>query len=765
LPNLRVRDAASSVSLAELVSKRVNSNRSAVFVIDLVQDVNILRPLVFMATRDFGFEALLLVSGKFAARDVLGIWRSELEQMCGETGARLELFETGLDANRHLNGQGLLFTASESHLRNHSTTHDLLRHVPPTYLRVALQHGFECVGLRHSADHVRAHGETASFAADLVCAWTDCDQLASLAPSQRSKVVVTGPTSLLQMAPGKAQAKAGAPGIICENLHSVRFGGAAKAKTEFVDTFAEFARIMGKRKRRVALRPHVGGQYALNKQLRLPANVQVENAPLYRLDLRQFSYGISAPSSVVIDMLLAEIPTAVWRDSAGDMDASSYDGLNTVSSAHEWVQFAQAAERDRESILAEQSRFLKRQHMPLDPADVFARFAQIFRAAERMDVRPAGSVAERERLLFVANGNLPTLQLSFAKPLAPLIARGEIATQLVTEPQLKSLAGDENPAGIERYLDRYGPSAIVFCRYSGPAYEPILTWARRQQVPVIYHIDDDLLGVPLVIGERKFAFHNAPERRQAVTALLKAAEVVYASTEALKARLLGYFPGLNIVAGDIYCASRVVRHPSRDGTCRVGYMASADHAHNLEPVLPAIEQLLDRNPSVQFELFGSIPVPQNLARFGGRVVTTEAIAQYDAFLDAFASREWDVGICPLAPIDFNLAKADTKWVEYTAAGVAVVASRGTVYDACCADGCGILATTPEEWALALDLLVNNGDERLATVERAQAKLESRYTITRLRNQVLDVIAEGHGIARSRSQDNRQHKESSICQIQ
>ena len=733
--------------------------------IDLVQDVNILRPLVFMATRDFGFEALLLVSGKFAARDVLGIWRSELEQTCAETGARLELFETGLDANRHLQGQGLLFTASESHLRNHSTTHDLLRHAPPSYLRVTLQHGFECVGLRHSADHVRAHGETASFAADLVCAWADCNQLASLAPSQRPKILVTGPTSVLQMAPGNARPKAGAPGIICENLHSVRFGAAAKAKTEFVDTFAEFARIMGKQKRRVALRPHVGGQYALNKQLRLPPNVQVENAPLYRLDLRQFSYGISAPSSVIIDMLLAEIPTAVWRDRGGDMDASSYEGLNTVSTAQEWVQFARAAEHDRESILADQDKFLNQQDMPLDPAEVFARFAQIFQAAQRLEVRPAGSVAERERLLFIANGNLPTLQLSFTKPLAPLVARGEIAARLLTEPELRLLDGEDNSAGIERYLDRYGPSAIVFCRYSGPAYQPVLDWARREQVPVLYHIDDDLLGIPAVIGERKFAFHNAPERRQAVTDLLKAADLVYASTEALKARLRGYFPDLRVVAGDVYCASTVVRRPSRDGTRRVGYMASADHAHNLEPVLPAIEQLLDRNPNVRFELFGSIPLPQKLERFGDRVVTNDAIADYDAFLDAFASREWDVGICPLAPIDFNLVKADTKWVEYTAAGAAVVASRGTVYDASCADGCGILASTVEEWAAALDLLVNNGDERLATVERAQAKLASRYTITRLRNQVLEIVAEGHGIARARGQDCRQHKEDRICQIQ
>jgi glycosyltransferase involved in cell wall biosynthesis len=748
----------------------VRPRRSAVFVIDLVQDVNILRPLVFMATRDFEFDALLLVSQKFAARDVLGMWRNELGHICRDTGARLELFESDLDAHRHLQGEGLLFTASESHLSDHSTAHRLLRHAPPSYLRITLQHGFECVGLRHSADHVRAYGETASFAADIVCTWADCDHLPSLAPSQRSKVLVTGPTSLLQMPRSHLARRTDAPGIVCENLHSVRFGAVTEARAEFVGTFAAFAKSMAQRQARVSLRPHVGGQYFVKRQVPLPPNVQIENAPLYRLDLRQFSYGISSPSSILIDMLLADIPTAVWRDGAGEIDTSSYKGLTEVSSASEWVQFALASSEDRRSIVEAQRSFLDRQGMPLDPHDVFFRFAQIFRAARRMEVRRTGSAAaERERLLFVANANLPTLQLSFYKPLAPLIGRGEIAAQLLTERDLRDPAEPRkavaSPSDIEGYLDEYGPSAIIFCRYSGPAYEPILAWARREQVPVIYHIDDDLLGVPPVIGRRKFELHNQPERRHTVTSLLKSADLVYASTEKLKERLRGYLPALRITAGEIYCAGTVRRRPRPKSTCRVGYMASADHAHNLDQIVPAIELLLERNPQVQFEFFGSIPVPQALSRFADRIVTTEAVAGYEDFLDAFSSREWDVGICPLTPIDFNLTKADTKWVEYAAAGVAVVASRGTVYDDCCADGCGILAETADEWASALDLLVNNVDERLAMVGRAQAKLERQYNVTRLRNQLLAIIAEAHEIARSRRHSRLEDKESQVCPIQ
>lgn len=737
---------------------------SAIFAMQLVQDVTILRPLIFMAARDFGFDTLLLVSTRFNARDTLGIWRQELEQICRESGARLEHFESDWDAQRHLTGHGLLFSASETHLPAHITTHNLFRHASPRFLKVTVQHGFECVGFRHSADHVRAHGETASFGADIVCSWASAEQLPALASSQRSKLLVTGPTSVLQTYRDPFERKRGAPCLVCENLHSVRFKGAGDLKNEFVDTFALFSRLMAAKKRKIALRTHPGGQYVLKNRVELPSNVRVENAPMYRLDLRQFVCGISAPSSVLIDMLLADIPAAVWRDPQGDMDADAYAGLATVCSSRDWLEFTQAAEDDPEPFLRLQREFLERQMMPLQPREVFSRFSRLFETARRMEVRTPGSVAARERILFVANDNVPTLQLSWEKPLAPLVARGEIATRLLTEQGLREEFSGEREDRIERYLNVYNPSTIVFCRYSGGGYKPILEWARREQVPVIYHIDDDLLAVPPDIGERKFAVHNAPERLAAVTELLNSADLVYASTEKLKERLRGYFPDLPIIAGKIYCSGSVLREPERGPGCTVGYMASADHAHNLEMVLPAIERLLERNPHVRFETFGSIPVPEKLRRFGNRVGSAPAIANYDKFLNEFAKCEWDVGICPLVPIEFNLMKANTKWVEYTSAGGAVVASRGTVYDECCADGCGIFADGVDEWFSALDLLVNNVDERVTTVERAQSKLEQEFSIASLREQVLDILAEGHRAVRAHDRDDQKVREVSVCQV-
>jgi glycosyltransferase involved in cell wall biosynthesis len=738
----------------------------AVFLVNLVQDVNILRPLIIMASRDFGFRPLVLVSPQFPGRDVFGIWQVEIDQICMDSGAEAIFYATDFEASTHLTGTGVMFAASESALPAHTTTHNVFRYAPSGYLKVTLQHGFECVGFRQSVDHVLAHGATSAFGADLICGWYDPVLLTSVAPSQRAKLHITGPTALLQQPVSEISRAPDAPGIVCENLHSVRLNIAGDFRTQFVDVFGGFCAMLQQHQRKVVLRPHPGGQYVLKNKVSLPANVKINNAPMYKLDLRQFGYGISAPSSVLIDMLLAGIPTAVWRDHGGVMDSDSYAGLTTVSGPGEWLEFSRAAAIDPAPFLAAQRQFLEGLGMPLDPREVFRRYGEIFAAARRIAPRAALAANQHERIMLVANGNVPTLQLSFEKPLAALVERGEIATTLLTEPDLRGIAkeaeGEEGlQTEIDRLMDEVDPRLMVFCRYSGPGYKQLVAWARRRDVPVLYHIDDDLLAIPADIGARKHALHNAPERIEAVRYLLQAADLVYASTERLKLQLLDYFPDLEVVAGKIYCSGSVLHSPPARSARKVGYMASADHAHNLAMILPAIIGMLDRNPHVGFELFGSIPVPPELDRFGDRITTAPPIVNYNTFLEEFAKLEWDVGICPLTPIPFNLMKANTKWVEYTAVGAAVVASRGTVYDGCCADDCGMLADSVDEWLQALELLVSDDAGRLALVARAQDRLQTEYGLDRLRDQVLDVFSLCRSRAASRHQLAHDLKESDL----
>ncbi len=717
----------------------------AVFLVNLLQDVNTLRPLMFMAARGFGFTTDLLVTRFFSKRDKTGAWRRELKEIAAAIGASMVEYTSELEALNHLQGRkGLLFAGSESNLSGHSPTHDLFRMAPPSFVTVTLQHGLECVGFLQNRDHDLAHGREVSFAADIVCAWCEEERLTALAPSQRGKLHVTGPSALLQQRPRVAR---GQKGIICENLHSVRLNIAGDFKADFVSTFQEFCAALAAEGGEVVLRPHPGGQYVLKNGVSLPDNVTLNNNPIYKVDLSAYAYGISAPSSILIDMILAGIPTAVWRDSGGVMDADNYQGLTEISSASDWLDFSREATIHPERFIEAQQRFIERQKMPLDPADVYRRYAALFAAAERRSSPVSSSARARERgerVMFVANAFLPTLQLSFIKPLAPLLATGAVTTTFVTEDQMSKTFGEKlRDSVVHGWLDEqlaaFNPSLIVFCRYSGPHAEYITAWARRRGIPTIYHIDDDLLSIPPDLGKAKHEYHNHPLRLAAVRHMLTHADLVYCSTPRLKKRLLESGASAPLMAGTIYASGTVISRAALQPVRKVGYMGFIDHVNDLKLILPAIVQFLRRNTDVVFELFGSLPLPPELAEFGKRIELTPKIMNYENFLIEFAKREWQIGLCPLVSTPFNLLKADTKWVEYTSVGAAVIASRGTVYDECCVDGCGLLAETTEEWLGALETLTKEPATRYAQVRRAQEKLLREYSSERLQEQVLDIF--------------------------
>ena len=155
-----------------------------IFVINLLQDVNIVRPLVYMAALDLGRPTLLMVSAKFRIRDKSGTWQKELAGILRDTGATLANFTDEVDAIEILQDKaGLLIAASESHLVNHKLVHDLMAAAPSSLLKITLQHGFECVGFLQSQDQNQAHGRNITFAADIIGGWCTAERLKDIAPS------------------------------------------------------------------------------------------------------------------------------------------------------------------------------------------------------------------------------------------------------------------------------------------------------------------------------------------------------------------------------------------------------------------------------------------------------------------------------------------------------------------------------------------------------------------------------------------------------
>jgi hypothetical protein len=350
--------------------------RYIAFLINLIQDVAIFAPLIELAQKMGGAKVLILHTRDFVQRDASKLWSAELHKIAASANAKLVEVEQARDALIALQDKrGLLLSASETDLPQHQLANDIVRGCPSSFVTISVQHGFENIGLLHNDAHDDFFGGDIGFGSDIVAAWFKEDRLYSIKPSERAKLFVTGPPMMLSLHP-----RAGVPvtvaGLICENLHSVRMRGQG-TQANFLAILAEAAVGGAAAGISFEVRPHPGGQYLRRQGIKLPDCVSINTDPLYRQDLSRFRFGISAPSSVLLDLILADVPVAVWQSEAGSLALGNYSGLPVVSDAADWLRFAEESERDRMTLLERQRQFVDSLGIPADVEERFRRLLSI----------------------------------------------------------------------------------------------------------------------------------------------------------------------------------------------------------------------------------------------------------------------------------------------------------------------------------------------------------------------------------------------------
>jgi glycosyltransferase involved in cell wall biosynthesis len=353
--------------------------------------------------------------------------------------------------------------------------------------------------------------------------------------------------------------------------------------------------------------------------------------------------------------------------------------------------------------------------------------------------------ADQLRILLFADTLGPTAQINWTRPLSSARQAGACALWLFEEKQLERYAAKHSAerfrADLAGLVDEMQPDAIVVSRYGGASAAAVLNVAKLRTIPVIFHIDDNLLAVPKELGASKAAKYGAPERLAAIKLFLSDADLAYVSTGPLLQQLvdMGVKPRRSFV-GDIAGGAEIVLPVDKkvpSDTLTIGYMGSSSHSHDLTSVVPVLERILSRYRHVRFELFGSIKMPEQLSQRSSS--HHAAISNYDDFIGELAGLKWDIALAPLQLTEFNCAKTNTKWIECTAAGIPVVGSQHPVYADIGTAGGALLAGSEEEWYSALVDLIENSDRRQHLLRSAQALLRQRFTLGHLRRQVAEVL--------------------------
>jgi glycosyltransferase involved in cell wall biosynthesis len=355
---------------------------------------------------------------------------------------------------------------------------------------------------------------------------------------------------------------------------------------------------------------------------------------------------------------------------------------------------------------------------------------------EHIDQGTGEPVKSPNILVFTENVNA-TYYISFDIPFKVLRQEGALKFEVITQHR----AGKAGTPVWEKFDRGFHPDLIIMTRYGLPYGKEILDYFKGKNIPVVYHIDDNLLEIPPSLGAAIQIAHGAAEVIEARSYLLANCDMIYASTSYLAQHLQALYPQQKIFSGMYapYMAAHIRKGgKSKQSVQTVGYMGSKGHQEDLALVVPSLVRLMDERPDLRFEVFGSIQMPAELLRFGSRVKSHVVNKGYIEFLNTLANLNWDIGLAPLANDRFNLCKAPTKYIEYTAAGIPVIASDILVYSQVIPKGGALLVQ--DDWHSGIDTLLSDRSLRDSMLKKSQAYCEETFSEKQLQLQLKRLIS-------------------------
>ena len=333
------------IMLRQLEQDGSGSVRTVV-VLDLIQDFEILKPLILRCLATPAWRDLRIsVSARVRNSHIWAELHLFLQALNLIWFSPLAPIDT---VNALGAGKSVLLTASESSANGHKFSHTVCRLAPRSTLKLTVQHGYECVGLRHHLAHHMTLPEGVRFASDIVFTWSGRDLLNDINPMDVDKCHPVGVVKTIaetlamqavfenrllqrpvrERAPlqwrEQGQTESEFSLLIAENLHSVRFGNAQRYQ-RFLDFISQ---ANADRRGKTTIRSHPGKRTLEKDQ----ANNMLKflEGSLTGAHFGQYDLFVSPPSTILLDAVLAGLPSVVWSDYRHLGDCQNYAQMKSV---------------------------------------------------------------------------------------------------------------------------------------------------------------------------------------------------------------------------------------------------------------------------------------------------------------------------------------------------------------------------------------------------------------------------------------------------
>ena len=164
-----------------------------------------------------------------------------------------------------------------------------------------------------------------------------------------------------------------------------------------------------------------------------------------------------------------------------------------------------------------------------------------------------------------------------------------------------------------------------------------------------------------------------------------------------------------------------------EGTFVVGWIGSGSTSPYVLPILPVIERLVRKYPSLRLHLVGfdaSLLTTEDRRRCKIEVIPWREDEEIERIL------RFDVGVMPLPDTPWSRGKCGFKLIQYMACSKPLVASPVGINCKLVEAGVnGFLALHPQEWEESLERLIRDADLRRSMGRAGRAKVEMYYNDT------------------------------------
>lgn len=274
-------------------------------------------------------------------------------------------------------------------------------------------------------------------------------------------------------------------------------------------------------------------------------------------------------------------------------------------------------------------------------------------------------------------------------------------------------------------------------------------------VTVVVEIDDDFSAIhprnPAWKGANPLSDPDAG--REWLARACERADLVTCTTPALAQRYgaHGRVVILDNYVPERYCCTEPSTYTEahlgpRDGRVTVGWTGSVHtHPNDLEQTRGMVAAAVTDTGACLGVVGTGVGVAKALG-YGGDVLATGWLP-IEAYPEAI--RRFDVGIAPLKPSPFNEAKSHLKGLEFAALGVPFVATPTGPYRRLAQLGIGVLADHPQDWRVAVEILIRDEARRADLAAQYRADVAARWTVEGNAWRWLEAWEQAHANSRDR----------------